>query len=312
MLRGGPPVADQAFDRLAGFVGLDRRTKVLNAIAPEQHPSGLGLSSERRHGASKTRPILHLDHDGFNEFVRTPASLHTTTQRKQDAYLDRRNSSKKASSGLERAIKIGSPFMELSMSLIDLVQQHLGADEIQQISQQLGADPNATQTAVQAAVPMMVGGMASTANEPTGASTIQSLLGSHGGLLENIGGMLGSAGARGLLGSLGGVIGTPADSGGGLLGKILGHHENTVQQGVQQASGLNSDQTKKLLMILGPIVLAALARRHAQASEQGTNPSLTNVLQQDAQAAQAKAQTASPQVGGLLGKILSHVEAPRA
>ena len=199
------------------------------------------------------------------------------------------------------------------MSLVDLVQQHLGAPEIEQISQQLGVDQNAAQNAVQAAVPMMVGSMASTATQPAGASTIQSLLGSHGGLLDNIGGMLGSAGAGGLLGNFGGVIGTPADSGGGLLGKILGHHESTVQQGVQQASGLNSDQTKKLLMILGPIVLAALARRHAQATAQGaSDTSLTNVLQQDAQAAQAKAQTTSPHVGGLLGKILSHVESPRA
>jgi hypothetical protein len=199
------------------------------------------------------------------------------------------------------------------MSLIDLVQQHLGAQEIEQISQQLGTDPNTAQSAVQAAVPMMVGGMASTASQPTGASQIQSLLGSHGGLLDNIGGLLGSGAAGGILGSLGGMIGTPADGGGGLLGKILGHHETTVQQGVQQASGLNSDQTKKLLMILGPIVLAALARRHAQASTQGADDtSLTNVLQQDAQAAQAKAQSSSPHVGGLLGKILSHVEAPRA
>ena len=183
------------------------------------------------------------------------------------------------------------------MSLMDLVQQHLGSEEIQQISQQLGTDPNTAQNAVQAAVPMMVGGMASTASQPTGSSTLQSLLS--------------STGAGGLLGSLGSVIGTPADSGGGLLGKILGQHENTVQQGVQQASGLNNDQTRKLLMILGPIVLAALARRHAQATAQGnTDASLTNVLQQDAQTAQTQA--SSPHVGGLLGKILSHVESPRA
>jgi hypothetical protein len=200
------------------------------------------------------------------------------------------------------------------MSLIDLVQQHLGPQEIQQISQQLGVDQNTAQTAVQAAVPMMVGGMASTASQPAGASTLQSLLGSHSNVLENLGGILGSGGsanaAGGLLGSLGGMIGAPADSGGGLLGKILGHHETTVQQGVQQASGLGADQTKRLLMILGPIVLAALARRHAQATAQGgTDTTLTNVLQQDAQAAQAQAP--SPHVGGLLGKILSHVEAPR-
>jgi hypothetical protein len=197
------------------------------------------------------------------------------------------------------------------MSVIDLVQQHLGSQEIQQISQQLGVDQSTTQNAVQAALPMMVGSMASTASQPAGASTLQSLLGSHGGMLENLGGLLGSGGAGGLLGSLGGMIGAPADSGGGLLGKILGQHENTVQQGVQQASGLAPDQTKRLLMILAPIVLAALARRHAQATAQGApNASLTHVLQQDAQAAQAQAP--SPHVGGLLGKILSHVETPRA
>ena len=198
------------------------------------------------------------------------------------------------------------------MSLIDLVHQHLGPQEIQQISQQLGVDPTTAQTAVQAAVPMMVGGLASTADQPGGATAIQSLVGSHGGALDDVSAMIGSGGAGGLLGSLGGMIGTPADSGGGLLGRILGRHETTVQQGVQQASGLGSDQTKRLLMILGPIVLAALARRHAQAAAQGTasDTSLGSVLKQDAQAAQAQAP--SPHVGGLLGKILSHVETPRA
>jgi hypothetical protein len=189
------------------------------------------------------------------------------------------------------------------MSVIDLVQQHLGPQEIQQISQQLGVDPAAAQSAIQAAVPMMVGGMASTADQPAGASTIQSLFGSHSTGLDNLG-SVNSARA-------------PAD-GGGLLGKILGQHQQTVQQGVQQASGLAPDQTRKLLMILGPIVLAALARRHAQAAAStastaatgAPDTSLGNVLRRDAEAAQAKAP--STHVGGLLGKILSYVETPRA
>jgi hypothetical protein len=196
-----------------------------------------------------------------------------------------------------RAVISAIPFGDSkAMSVVDLVQQHLGPQEIQQISQQLGVDPATAQNAVQAAVPMMVGGMASTANQPAGASTIQSLFGSHGGVLDNLGSILGA--------------GAPAD-GGGLLGQILGQHQNTVQQGVQQASGLAPDQTKRLLMILGPIVLAALARRHSQNAAQGAgDASLSGTLRRDAEAAQAKAP--SPQVGGLLGKILSHVETPRA
>ena len=184
------------------------------------------------------------------------------------------------------------------MSIVDLVQQHLGPDEIQQISQQLGVEPAAAQSAIQAAVPMMIGGMAGTAAQPGGESTIQSLLGSHAGILGSLGSLIGA--------------GAPAD-GGGLLGQVLGQHQQTVQQGVQQASGLAPDQTKKLLMILGPIVLAALARHHAQATAQGqtSDSSLGGTLRQEAAAAQAKTQ--SPHVGGLLGAILKHVEQqPRA
>ena len=42
------------------------------------------------------------------------------------------------------------------MSLIDLVQQQLGPNGVQEISQQLGTDPSSTQRAIDAALPMMV------------------------------------------------------------------------------------------------------------------------------------------------------------
>jgi hypothetical protein len=184
------------------------------------------------------------------------------------------------------------------VNLLDLVQQHVGPNEIQQISQEIDADPATTQAAVQAAVPMLVGGMASTAQQPGGASEIQQALSSHGGIL-------------GGLGSLGAMFGggNLADSlGGGLLGKVLGGHQSTVQQGVSQTSGLDPEKTKKLLMILAPIVMGILAKRHANASHE----EIGGALQQDAQTAHEHAKRTSPQLGGLLGKIMSHVETPRS
>jgi hypothetical protein len=118
------------------------------------------------------------------------------------------------------------------MSLLDLVQQQLGPQGTQQIAQQIGADPNTTQHAIQAAIPMLVGGMAGAAREPGGASAIQGLLGQSGG--GGLGGMLGgllgggaSAGAPaaggGLGGMLGGLLGGGAGGGlGGMLGGVLG------------------------------------------------------------------------------------------
>ena len=175
------------------------------------------------------------------------------------------------------------------MSILEEVQQELGQDKLAQISQQIGATPAQTQTAVQAAVPMLLGGMAGTASQPNGASAIQQALGSHAGILGNLGGLLGGA--------------MPAD-GGGVLGKVLGGHQQTVQNGVQQAGGLDSSQTRHLLMIVAPIVLAILARRHANAS----HDQLGTQLQQEAQNASVQAQKAAPHVGGILGKILDQVQ----
>jgi hypothetical protein len=182
-------------------------------------------------------------------------------------------------------------------SILDLVQQHLGPSEIGQISQQLGTDPATTQQAVNAALPAMVGGMASTAQQPDAASGIQSLMGSHGGILGSLGSMIGAGGA--------------AAAGGGILGQILGRHEDTVQNGVQQASGLGSDQTRKLLMILAPIVLGALAKRAMNHGAAQTDPGqLNDVLRQDAAQAHQQAQAQGHHMGGILGKILDMAESP--
>jgi hypothetical protein len=193
---------------------------------------------------------------------------------------------------------------EHAVSLIDDVQRHLGPAEIQQISQHLGVDEGTAQSAVQSALPMMVAGMAGNAQQPGGESQIQSLLGGHGGLLGSLSSVIASA-------SAGAGMSDGAGGAGGLLGSIFGAHRDSVQNSVQQTSNLQPDQTKKLLAILAPIVLAVLARRHAAATADGkqASGSLGGALQQDAQAAQG---SVHPQLGGILGKIMSHVEGPRA
>ena len=181
-------------------------------------------------------------------------------------------------------------------SVIDLVQQHLGPQEIAQIGQQLGTDPAATKQAIDAALPGLVGGMASTAQQPKGAGELHTLMGSHSGVLGNLGSIISAGGA-----------------GGGVLGSILGQHQPSVEQGVQQASGLGSDKAKKLLMILAPIVLSALARRSmgaggaapaqpdAAGSPAGAGGGLGDILRQEATQIQQQNPGA---FGGVLGKIL--------
>jgi hypothetical protein len=185
------------------------------------------------------------------------------------------------------------------MALIDMIQQHLGQSEIQQISNQLGVDPGVAQKAVSAALPMILGGLAGHAQQPEGAAAIKQAAAAHVNAPANVSSLL--------------QAGAPADVGGGfggLLGQVLGQHTDTVQQGVQQASGLDSAKARKLLMMLAPIVLGVLARKEfgGQNAQRASAGQVAGALRQEAQAAQQQA----PPMGGLLGKVLGMVETPRS
>jgi hypothetical protein len=177
------------------------------------------------------------------------------------------------------------------MSLLDMVQQHLGPDEIQQISQHIGADPSTTSNAIQAALPMIVGGMAHTAQQPDGASAIENAVANHA-----------PADMLGGLGNLGGLLaGAAGGAGGGLLDSILGRHTATVQNGVQTATGLDSTKVKALLAMLAPVVMAAIAK-HQASQPSDSQGGLGSILQQAASHAQQN--ESSSQTGGVLGQIL--------
>lgn len=136
------------------------------------------------------------------------------------------------------------------MALIDMIQQHLDDDTISQLSRELGADPDTTRQAVPAALTALLGGLSHNVQQPGGAQRLDTALAGHdGGILDNLGGLLG--------GSLG------AD-GSGILGHIFGGHQPAVASQVGQTTGLNPGQAGRLLMLLAPIVLGYLARQRQQ------------------------------------------------
>ncbi len=208
--------------------------------------------------------------------------------------------------------------------ITDMVRQQLTPDRISEISSAIGSDPGTTQQAIDAAVPMIVGGMAAHAATPAGASQIENEAVNHAGILGQLGGMMsGSGGNGGLLGGLAGMVegGGGGDGGGGglggilggsgglggmlgsaaaggILGKIFGSSHSDVTNGVTQASGLDPQKATRLLMILAPLVLAAVAHHRSTAAASGAD--VGSVLQQDAQV-----HAANPRYGGILGGILN-------
>lgn len=134
--------------------------------------------------------------------------------------------------------------------LISQVLRSLGPDAVQSIAGQIGAPPQQTASAVEVALPMILGAMGRNAAQPGGADAIHSALQRDHSSLD-IGSVLGS------------VLGGGGD-GAGILGHVLGGKQNNAATGVSQASGLGKGQAMQLMMMLAPIVMAYLGNRSRQ------------------------------------------------
>ena len=146
-------------------------------------------------------------------------------------------------------------------SLQDLLGQQQGSEAVEQISQNVGADPSAVNTAIQAALPMILGSLANNASTPQGAESLNNALEQDhdGGILDNLGG-LGSM----IFGGQDAAAPPREADAGGILGHILGNNQAPVVQEVSNQSGLGMGQVAQILMMLAPIVMGYLGQQKQQ------------------------------------------------
>lgn len=137
------------------------------------------------------------------------------------------------------------------MNLTGLLSEALNNDTVSQISQQLGTDEGTTSNAIQAALPMLLGGLANNSASEGGAASLLSALDRNhdGSILDDVGGFLGNY---------------ASGPGAGILGHVFGGNQGAVEQSVSQASGLDMGKVGPLLMMLAPIVMGALGRTQRQ------------------------------------------------
>lgn len=200
------------------------------------------------------------------------------------------------------------------MSLLDVLTRQLQGQQVDRISDQLGASRDETQRAIAAALPVLLGSLARNANaSPERAQSLANALerDHDGSVLDNLGGLLGmlgggrSSGTGGGLGSLigaasemlGGNVDRRAVDGDGILGHIFGNKRDTVEQGVSRASGLDLNKVRRLLPLLAPIVMSLLGRVKRQQNLDAGG--LADVLGQE----RNQIQQEKPALGGLLGML---------
>lgn len=139
-------------------------------------------------------------------------------------------------------------------SLQDLLGQEQGNQAVDQLSQNLGSNHTAVNSAIQMALPMILSGLARNAANPQGAESLnQAIEKDHNGsLLDNLSSYLG-----------GGVEpqASRQTNGAGILGHIFGNNQTNAAQTVSEKSGLDIGQVSQLLIMLAPIVMNYLGKQ---------------------------------------------------
>lgn len=139
--------------------------------------------------------------------------------------------------------------MDTTPSVLDALEAQLGPHTIQKLSERLGTNETVTSHAVSMAVPILLGRLSNAAADKEGAAALDTALNAHdGGVLDNLGVLLGNG------------------SGAAILGHILGSRRAPVEEGVARATGLNASQVGNLLTILAPLVMGVLGRMKRQQS----------------------------------------------
>ena len=171
------------------------------------------------------------------------------------------------------------------MDMMQLLLNQLSGGGLKQLSQQVGADESTTNQAVSAAIPLLITALAKNASQPGGANALQNALQQHdGGILDNLGGLLGS----------------PAETsdGSAILGHVLGNRQGNIENALSRKTGLDVGSIARILMMLAPLVMGALGKAQRQ---NGFDPgALSGYLNGQ----QREAQSAAPDMMGTLTDLL--------
>jgi hypothetical protein len=172
----------------------------------------------------------------------------------------------------------------MSNDLIRGLIDALGPRAMKNLANPIGSEPNATEDAVQAALPILLGALARNANDTNGASDLLGAIERDHSQLE-LADVLGSVSAGG-------------GDGQAILRHVLGARQSAAAEGVSRASGLGRGQALQLLTMLAPLVLNYLGKR---ARQRGMGaPDLGGMLGEQSR----QAESGNGALGGLVSAVL--------
>ena len=138
------------------------------------------------------------------------------------------------------------------MDLGNLMQMIVQSGAVSQMAGQTGESESATQSAIQAILPTLMGAVARNASTEQGASSLMSALDSDhdGSALDDIAGLVGGA-----------MSGTRTGDGAGIISHLLGGQNDNMSNIVAQQSGVSSSAASSMFQMLAPVVMSYLGQQ---------------------------------------------------
>lgn len=142
------------------------------------------------------------------------------------------------------------------MNILDLIKSHVGEENVDRLSNNLGEDKGNTMDAISKVVPVLVSAMARNAKSEDGANALAGALerDHDGSILEN----------------LGGLIDRPEESQGqGILKHVLGGKRENAEKVVSEKSGISMDSAIKIFQVAAPILMGLLGKKKKEENLNG-------------------------------------------
>ena len=158
--------------------------------------------------------------------------------------------------------------------ILDLLNSDIGKTLINGTSQQLGQDKAKTTSALNAALPLLLGAMKNNAKTPEGAIGLLSALGNEkhgGGILDNLGDILGGNS----------IDEDVLQDGAGILGHVFQGKEQNIANAVGKSSGLDAGSAMNTLKVAAPVLMGLLGKESRQqnvADQNGIGDLLSGLL----------------------------------
>lgn len=170
-------------------------------------------------------------------------------------------------------------------TLLEMVSEQLQGDNLSKMSRQIGADENATQGALSAAVPLLISALSRNASGREGADALAGALtrDHDGSILDNLSGFLDNPDTA---------------TGDGILGHVLGAKRGMIENGLSRSGGLSAGSVGKMLSMLAPVLMGALGKMQRQGKMD--SQSLTGYLGKQRE----ELERSEPQAMGIFGSLL--------